>query len=113
MSPVTASYFIDATGDADLIASMGLFRYLDGREGFDTSDFEHEWRRRWPETQDNPTFYQIPYLALVPWRAYDVLVCGCLLDSDEGALGALRVMLNCNQMGEAAGTAACLAVNSH
>ena len=35
---------------------------------------------------------------------------GCL-DADRGAFGAIRVMVNCNQTGEAAGTAAYLALD--
>ncbi len=89
-----------------------IFRYLDGREEFSTSDFEHEWRRWRPETPDNPTFYQIPYRALVPRGPSNVLVAGRPLDADEGAFGALRVMVNCNQTGEAAGVASYLALNS-
>ena len=34
-----------------------------------------------------------------------------MLHADEGAFGALRVMVNLNQLGEAAGVAAYLAVN--
>ena len=40
----------------------------------------------------------------------DVLVAGRLVDADRGAYAALRVMVNCNQFGEAAGTAAALAL---
>ena len=31
-----------------------IFRYLDGREEYATSDFEHEWRRWRPETSRQP-----------------------------------------------------------
>ena len=33
--------------------------------------------------------------------------------ADEGAFGALRVMVNLNQLGEAAGTAAYLSINEN
>jgi hypothetical protein len=88
-----------------------IFRYLDGREEFATSDFDHEWRRWRPETADNPTFYQIPYRSLVPAGAGNVVLAGRCLDADEGAFGAVRVMVNCNQTGEAAGVASYLALN--
>jgi len=39
-----------------------------------------------------------------------VLVAGRSLDADEQAFGAVRVMVNCNQMGQAAGVAAALAL---
>ncbi|MFP4056249.1 MAG: FAD-dependent oxidoreductase [Candidatus Brocadiia bacterium] len=56
------------------------------------------------------TFYQVPYRSLVPRGARNVLVAGRCLDADEGAFGAVRVMVNCNQMGQAAGAAAALAL---
>ena len=57
-------------------------------------------------------FYQIPFSSLVPRGAKNVLVAGRCLDADEGAFGAVRVMVNCNQMGQAAGAAAWLALDS-
>lgn len=86
------------------------FRYLDGTEEYVVPG-EPTQKRRWREkTPENPTFYQIPYASLVPRGSKNVLVAGRLLDADRGAFGAVRVMVNCNQMGQAAGTAAVLAL---
>ncbi len=41
-----------------------------------------------------------------------MLIAGRNIDADEGAFGAVRVMVNCNQMGQAAGVAAWLALDS-
>ena len=88
------------------------FRYLDGREVFCKADGGHQ-RGRWrPETDENPLFYQIPYRSLVPRGSQNVLVAGRCMDADRGAFGAVRVMVNTNQTGEAAGTAAWLALDS-
>jgi hypothetical protein len=57
-------------------------------------------------------FYQIPYSSLVPQGTCNVLIAGRSIDADEGAFGAVRVMINCNQTGQAAGTAAWLALDS-
>jgi hypothetical protein len=57
-------------------------------------------------------FYQIPYSSLVPRGASNVLIAGRSIDADEGAFGAVRVMINCNQTGQAAGAAAWLALDS-
>jgi len=57
-------------------------------------------------------FYQIPYASLVPQGSANVLVAGRSIDADEGAFGAVRVMVNCNQTGQAAGVAAWLALDS-
>ncbi len=88
------------------------FRYLDGTEVFCRADGTHQ-RGRWrPEQAQDPTFYQIPYRSLVPRGAGNVLVAGRCIDADKGAFGAVRVMVNTNQTGEAAGTAAWLALDS-
>ena len=63
------------------------------------------------ELNDDARFYQIPYASLVPRGAKNVLVAGRSLDADEQAFGAVRVMVNCNQMGQAAGVAAWLALD--
>jgi len=88
------------------------FRYLDGREEYVVPGAETV-RGRWrEETGESPTFYQIPYRSLVPRGAQNVLVAGRLMGADRGAYGAVRVMVNCNQTGEAAGTAASMAAAS-
>jgi hypothetical protein len=49
----------------------------------------------------------------VPKRACNVLVAGRLIGADRGAYGAVRVMVNCNQTGEAAGVACALALDGN
>jgi hypothetical protein len=90
------------------------FRYLDGRESY-ISPGEKTIEGRWrPVTAENPTFYQIPYRAMVPKSPYpNLLMAGRMIDADEAAHGAIRVMVNMNQTGEAAGVAATLALDSH
>lgn len=88
------------------------FRYLDGREVY-AAPGEPNQNGRWREERaEDPTFYQIPYRSLVPKNALNVLAAGRLIDADQGAYGAVRVMVNCNQTGEAAGTAAYCALDS-
>lgn len=87
------------------------FRYLDGRELYVRPGLpavESRWRA---ETTTNPTFYQIPYRALVPEGPWEnLLAAGRFIDADEQAHAAIRVMVNMNQTGEAAGIAAFLAL---
>lgn len=87
-----------------------VFRYLDGRES--RQDEQQRWHEgRWrPERAADPTFYQVPWRSLVPRALDNVAVAGRCLDADHGAYGAVRVMMVCNQLGEAAGTAAALAL---
>ena len=87
------------------------FRYLDGTEQVCEKGAWHS--RRWrPETPVNPTFYQIPYRTMVPAGCDNLLVCGRAIDADAGSFGAIRVMVNTNQTGEAAGVAAYCALSA-
>jgi len=100
----------------DIHEGKGIkFRYLDGREWEmtqrpETGDIVTRHGRWRPEGGPTPKCYQIPYRAIVPQGAENVLCAGRMLDAARDAYGALRVMVNCNQMGEAAGAAAAKAV---
>ena len=90
-----------------------IFRYLDGREVCFRPDGAREqgrWRR---DTGESPPFYQIPYRCLVPTGAINVLVAGRLIGADAGAYGSIRVIVNGNQTGQAAGAAAYLALDGN
>jgi len=88
------------------------FRYLDGREEYVVPGRPRVAGRWRDETPEDPTFYQVPYRCLVPRGAENVLVAGRLIDADRGAYGAIRVMVNCNQTGQAAGVAAWAALDA-
>lgn len=84
-------------------------RYLDGREEYSCPG-EPLQHSRWREPEgEMPTFYQIPYRSLVPGSHPNLLLAGRMIDADPQAHGAIRVMINMNQTGEAAGVAAALA----
>jgi len=88
------------------------FRYLDGREEY-VIPGKPMVRGRWLEDgKDHASFYQIPFRSLVPKGSENVLIAGRLMDADRGAYGAVRVMVNCNQTGEAAGVACFLALEN-
>lgn len=88
-------------------------RYLDGVEEYHRPGFPCEKSRWRPETAINPTFYQVPYRSLLPLGAPEnVIVAGRMLDVDPLAHAAVRVMVNMNQTGEAAGVAAVLALDT-
>jgi 2-polyprenyl-6-methoxyphenol hydroxylase-like FAD-dependent oxidoreductase len=89
-----------------------VLRYLDGREEIVARDGSHNWGRWRSQDQPTPRCYHIPYRSLVPRDAENLLVAGRLLDADRQAFGGVRVMVNTNQMGEAAGVAAFLAHKS-
>jgi hypothetical protein len=87
------------------------FRYLNGEERYcvpGSPPVESRWRA---ETTTNPTFYQVPLRSLVPRGAKNLMMAGRMLDVDEVAHAAVRVMVNMNQTGEAAGIAAFVALD--
>lgn len=107
--------FIDAiargTYPVDVHSPEGtVLRHLDGREQCVRRDGSVEQRRWREENGENPAFYEIPYRCLVPKNAANLLVAGRLLDADREAFGGVRVMVNMNQTGEAAGVAAWVAL---
>jgi hypothetical protein len=85
------------------------FRHLDGSEIYHAPGAPGVASRWRAPREFDPTFYQIPYRSLVPRGSFNLLVAGRLMDADRGAYGAVRVMVNCNQTGEAVGVAAVLA----
>lgn len=87
-----------------------VLRYLDGREESISREGIKVWTRWRPESEPTPRCYHIPYRALVPRDAANLLIAGRLIDAERDAFGAVRVMVNCNQMGEAVGVAAALAL---
>ena len=94
----------------DIHEGAGItFKYLDGtfERTFSDEKGHHYERGRWREDDGKlPTWYEIPYRSIVPKGAENVLAPGRTLDCERDAHGACRVMVNCNQMGEAAGRAA-------
>ena len=55
-------------------------------------------------------YYQIPFSILVQEKISNLIPVGRMLNADRGAFGALRVMVNLNQLGEAAGIGAYLSI---
>lgn len=86
------------------------FRYLDGTEVViperGMPGVNGRWRDLLPE---DPTFYQIPFRCLVQKHVPNVVLAGRMLDADKVAFSGVRVMVNMNQTGEAAGVACALA----
>ena len=57
-------------------------------------------------------YYGVPYRSLVPLKIEQLLIAGRCVSADSTAAGAIRVMPPCMGMGQAAGTAAAIAVKS-
>jgi len=89
------------------------FRYLDGTQSYSRPGYPPVKGRWRDKTETNPTFYQIPLRSLVPGKYHNLIAAGRMLDADLVAFSAIRVMVNMNQTGEAAGTAAYLALDTN
>jgi hypothetical protein len=55
-------------------------------------------------------YYGVPYRSLIPKGVEQMLLAGRCVSADSTAAGAIRVMPPCMGMGQAAGTAAAMAV---
>jgi len=66
-----------------------------------------------PEHLSEGTFPTVPLRALVPKNSKNLIVAGRCVSSDREANSALRVQASCMAMGQAAGAAAALAVQSN
>jgi len=87
-------------------------RYLDGREEYSRPGFKKECSRWREPTTTNPVFYQVPLRSLVPGIYPNLIMAGRMMDADPIAHAGVRVMVNMNQTGEAAGVAAWLALQT-
>ena len=66
-------------------------------------------QERWLPEGEFLSYYNIPLRSLIPTGAENLITAGRMIDADAMAFGAVRVMVNLNQCGEAAGVTAYLA----
>lgn len=71
------------------------------------------WRKDLQLTGDYAKFYQTPFDIIVGKEYNNFLAVGRMINADESSFGALRVMVNLNQLGEAAGVAAFMVINDN
>ncbi|MDR1523852.1 MAG: FAD-dependent oxidoreductase [Tannerella sp.] len=89
------------------------FRYLDGTQVYSRPGYPGQKSRWREETATNPTFYQIPLRSLIPPKIPNLMAAGRMLDASIIAFSGIRVMVNMNQVGEAAGVTSYLALNQN
>ncbi|MGC9454727.1 MAG: FAD-dependent oxidoreductase [Phycisphaerae bacterium] len=99
---------IHATGGAGIV-----FEYLSGWAREIDAERNVRWYRWDGEPEDAPKrdtlCWQAPYRCMTSRGLDNVLAAGRCVDADHAAAGAIRVMINCMQLGQAAGTAAAIA----
>lgn len=89
------------------------FRYLDGTERYSRPGYPDEKSRWRKETLVKPTFYQVPLRSLIPKKFNNLMVAGRMLDASVISFSGIRVMVNMNQLGEAAGVTSYLALHQN
>lgn len=87
------------------------YRYLGGYEYVHNDRCSPPQVNHWRTDGDYARYYQVPFRTLVQDKVRNLIPVGRMLNADEGAFGAVRVMVNLNQLGEAAGTAAYLCLH--
>ncbi len=111
---VNGTYNVDIHhADDNGITFKQLDGYMATTYGKDERKVEGNWREERGITGEPARYYQAPFKMLVGDTHDNFMCVGRMLHSDQGAFGALRVMVNLNQMGEAAGVAAYLAVHEN
>lgn len=66
----------------------------------------------YPPCEPDEQYFEYPYRSLIPKNIKNLLVCGRCSGCDFYSQSALRIQLSCQAMGEAAGIAAYLAIES-
>jgi len=91
------------------------FKYLNGKQvthyGKGSKTVTSNWMDALGINTEPAPYYQIPFSILVQEKISNLIPVGRMLNADAGAFGALRVMVNLNQLGEAAGIGAYLAIS--
>lgn len=111
---------LNGTYNVDIHLADGsiTFRHFDGSYNTELRDGRHikgSWRKELG-IADNvpvPTYYSLPFSCLVPQKHTNIIAAGRMINADIGSFGALRVMVNLNQIGEATGVAAYLALDKN
>lgn len=91
------------------------FKYLDGTStsyyGTGCKKVTGNWKAENNIVCEEARYYQVPFDILVQETYENFIAVGRMMNADEGSFGALRVMVNLNQMGEASGVAAYLSIH--
>lgn len=90
------------------------YQYLDGTAEYERYGYPVEKSRWFDEGEPYRKYWQIPFRSMIPAskRYGNVVLAGRAIDADRQAFGAIRVMINLNQTGEAAGVAAAMCAQS-
>lgn len=100
---LTADDLLDGKVPQDSVFLASNSVDIHGRFGGSTTEYLTVRNGRW---------YGVPYRSLIPKGIDNLLVAGRCLSASSDAAGAVRVMPPCMAMGQAAGTAAAIAIKA-
>jgi hypothetical protein len=89
------------------------FMYLDGTQVYSRPGYPNVTSRWRNESGKNTGFYQVPLRSLIPPKYDNLMIAGRMLDAQMIAFSGIRVMVNMNQLGEAAGVTSFLALHKN
>lgn len=87
------------------------YRYLGGYEYIHNDRTSPPIVNQWRRDGAYARYYQIPFRTLVQHKVSNLIPVGRMINADASAFGAVRVMVNLNQLGEAAGVGAYLCLH--
>ncbi|MDD4226427.1 MAG: FAD-dependent oxidoreductase [Mariniphaga sp.] len=89
------------------------FMYLDGTQVYSRPGYPNVTSRWREDAGENTGFYQVPLRSLIPPKYNNLMIAGRMLDAQMIAFSGIRVMVNMNQLGEAAGVTSSLALHKN
>lgn len=110
---LNGTYRVDMHDLEGTVTFMYLNGYAINMRGATRESIEWDWREKEGLTGEPTKYYQVPFKVLQQDKYSNFIAAGRMLNADDMAFGALRVMVNLNQLGEAAGTAAYIALNQN
>lgn len=102
---ITVNDLVESRSFDDTIALSGY--------QWDMADPKEPSRQEMHGTETRQPYAEIPYRSLLPQGVDNLIVAGRSLSTEWQALGPLRIMPACFAMGQAAGTAAAMAVETN
>lgn len=88
--------------------------YVDIHNPVGTGMYNHDPSKEYRQRRLPPNeFYSIPYRCMIPKKVQNLLVAGRCISVTHEALGSVRVMMQCMELGEAAGSAAAWSIRNN
>lgn len=108
---LNGTYRVDMHDEDGTVNFMYLTGYAVSMKGATREGREWDWRKEKGLDNNYTKYYQVPFKLLQQDKYNNFIAAGRMINADDMGFGALRVMVNLNQLGEAAGVAAYISLN--